>query len=48
MYKIYRCIRPTKCAKGIKKDKTDRKYLSQYNFYNRGRNQLLARDLSLW
>lgn len=32
----------------IKKYKTNRRYLSQYGFHNKAKNQKLARDLFLW
>ena len=60
MYEIYiqdirdiqdlyiRCIRFTKCTKSIKKYEIDRRYLSQYGFYNGAKSRQLARDLSFW
>lgn len=40
MYKIYK--------ENIRKYKTDRKYLSQYNFHNKARSWQLAGNLSPW
>lgn len=39
-------IRHTKIAKYIQRYKTDKKYLSQYDFYNEARSWQLAKNLS--
>ena len=48
MYEMYRCMRHTKCAKDMRKYKTDGRYSSQYGFYNGAKSRQLAGDLSLW
>ena len=48
MYATYRYTRCTKCTKGMRKYKTDRRYPSQYGFHNRARSQQLAGNLSPW
>ena len=45
MFEMYKCIRCTKYAKVIKKYKIDKRYPSQYSFYNKAKSQQLAKDL---
>ena len=42
MYKMYDMY-----EEGMRKYKTDRRYLSQYDFHNGAKNRQLAEDLSL-
>lgn len=38
----------TNCTKDMRKYKTNKKYLSQYDFYNGVKSQHLIRNLFLW